>query len=115
MLHQPAIDEVQTSIMECMECHDAPKQDFLGVDWLNLGCVFQLHSLLLPHHVAVDVETLLRSTLDEYSDFIGLMTSFIHCLEGMAMPELSDEQGLMASNISNYGKACLQVVQPRIG
>ena len=113
VLHHPATDEVQTSIMECMECNDAPKPDFLGVDWLDLGHVSQLHSSLLPHHIA-DVETLLRNTLDEYSDCIGLMTSFIHGLEGMARPELSEEQGLMASNISNYGKACLQGVQPQI-
>ncbi|EJK75053.1 hypothetical protein THAOC_03236 [Thalassiosira oceanica] len=108
VLRQSTADVAPTSVMECMECNDEVRPGFLDVDWLDLGRVFDLHSTLRLSYYAADTESLLHNALDEYqSDSIGMMTSFLLGLEGLARPALSEEQGLMASNMSSYRKVRL--------
>ena len=66
-----------------MEYEDSSKPDFLGVDWLNLSCVYLLHSSLIPSRQATDAAALLRTALDLYtSDSMGTLTSFLYIRRG---------------------------------
>ena len=83
-----------------MEYEDSSKPDFLGVDWLNLSCVYLLHSSLIPSRQATDAAALLRNALDLYtSDSMGTLTSFFYGLDGMARPDLKAGENAMADNI----------------
>ena len=86
-----------------MEYEDSSKPDFLGVDWLNLSCVYLLHSSLIPSRQATDAAALLRNALDLYtSDSMGTLTSFLYGLDGMARPDLKAGENAMSDNIANY-------------
>ena len=86
-----------------MEYEDSSKPDFLGVDWLNLSCVYLLHSSLIPSRQATDAAALLCNALDLYtSDSMGTLTSFLYGLDGMARPDLKAGENAMAANIAKY-------------